>query len=1233
MLKFISICSLNLLFANLSLFGGNPLLPETLQNKEKPKICFTENKGQVYDQNYKPRPDVLYGAMAGNMAVHIKNNGVSYQLYRVDKYKEVEDPKTKEKRQEIDQQSIYRVDLTWVNANKNFTNSEDEALPGYNNYYLESCPNGALNVKSYKGITLNNLYPGINLHYYEKNGELKHDYIVAPQANYKQIQIKVEGAEIFVNKDGSLFITTPIGKIQEGAPLVYQNGKQLKARWKLKNNTLSFEIENYDPNYELIIDPVTRLWGTYYGGMGDERGLSCSTEASGNVFFAGYTSLNTGTVIATAGSHQTTFGGGGGWDAYLVKFNNVGQRQWGTYYGGSGNEHGNSCTTDVLGNVFLAGRTDGGAVNVIATSGSHQSSLGGVSGGDAFLVKFNSAGLRLWGTYYGGASYDVAHSCCTDISGNVYLTGETSSNTGTMIATVGSHQPTIGGGFDAFLVKFNSAGLRQWGTYYGGFGDEAGYSCNTDTSGNLYVTGYTDSNTGTVIATSGCHQSTNGGGDDGFLVKFNSAGQRQWSTYYGGVGTDYGTNCTTDASGNIYMAGNTISMTTTMIATAGAHQSFNGGANDAFLVKFNNGGQRQWGTYYGGTGDEVASSCSADAVGNVYLAGGTNSATGTVIATSVSHQSSLGGLTDAFLVKFNTGGQRQWGTYYGGTLWEDGHSCYTDTSGNIYLAGSTYSNTGSVIATIGSHQFAFGGGTWDAFLAKFRECDMLNPIIAGTSSVCSGANISLSVSISSTVNPSYSWIGPNSFTAAIQNININNVNMLNVGIYTVVVNNFGCIETATTLVASAEPTITINSGSICAGDTFTLFPSGASTYTVTGGSFTVNPVTQTTYSITGTSANGCVSGNTAVATITVIALPTISVNSGSICSGDTFSISAFGANTYSISGGSFFVNPTLSTSYSISGTSTAGCVSTSAAISNVTVYPNPILSVNSGSICFGNNYTISPSGANTFTITGGTFIVNPNFTTSYSITGTSSAGCVSATAAICNVSVYPNPSVTVNSGSICSGNNFTITPTGANSYTITGGSFIVNPAITSSYSVSGTSSEGCTSTSAAISNVTVHPLPTITASSTSSILCEGESATITASGASTYTYNPGGTGASIVVTPPVTSVYTVSGTNANGCSNNFIFTQNVDACVGISENSGIHPYYIKIYPNPNNGQFSVESDTEAQGLIIDLQGRIVSNLSLVSGKNQISIEHLENGVYFLEVSHPQGKEVFRIIKQ
>ena len=253
----------------MDLHSVNDKVKKLTEKLDEQNISFTENKGQVYDQNYKPRPDVLYSAMTGDMTVHIKNNGISYQLYNIDSWKNVKDNLTNKEHVEIDKQKIYRVDLNWINSNKNFTTSQDETLQGYNNYYLESCPNGALNVKSYTGITLHNLYDGINLHFYEKGGSLKYDYIVEPNSNYKQIQISVEGTEIEINKDGSINLSTRLGKIREGAPIVYQNGRQLKANWKVKNKILSFDIPNYDPKFQLIIDPfITRVWGTYYSGSG-----------------------------------------------------------------------------------------------------------------------------------------------------------------------------------------------------------------------------------------------------------------------------------------------------------------------------------------------------------------------------------------------------------------------------------------------------------------------------------------------------------------------------------------------------------------------------------------------------------------------------------------------------------------------------------------------------------------------------------------------------------------------------------------------------------------------------------------------------------------------------------------------------------------------------------------------------------------------------------------------------
>ena len=455
-------------------------------------------------------------------------------------------------------------------------------------------------------------------------------------------------------------------------------------------------------------------WGTYYTGTGqvwpngEDRGNSCITDASGNVYMVGYTSSTSD--IATAGAHQSVHAGGtfvggtGGYDAFLVKFNSSGVRQWATYYGGAGNDMGMYCAIDPLGNVYVLGTTN--STSGIATAGAHE-----VTVNDGFLVKFNSSGVRQWGTYCEG----IGNACSADASGNVYITGLTTSTSG--IATAGAHQTVMSGSGDAFLVKFNSSGVKQWGTYFGGsytLGSamEKGLSCATDNTGNIYMVGQTPSTTG--IASTGAHQTIYGGSAcDAFLVKFNSSGFMQWSTYYGGAGSDIGYSCATDAFGNVYMAGDAQQefVPASGIATPGAHQSaYGGGYSDAFLVKFDSNGQRQWGTYYGGSALDVGFSCAIDASGNVYMSGETQSNSG--IATPGAHQTTVNG---AFLVSFNSSGVRQSGTYFGGIK----NVCTTDASGNVYMTGYTQSNSG--IATPGAHQTVNGNsGYKDAFLVKFN---------------------------------------------------------------------------------------------------------------------------------------------------------------------------------------------------------------------------------------------------------------------------------------------------------------------------------------------------------------------------------------------------------------------------------------------------------------------------------------------------------------------------------
>jgi len=204
--------------------------------KKETGLSFKENKGQIGDQFSKARPDILFAGNTGNMAFYLRNKGISYQMVRVDTWKQVEDKtlkgvQSKTSNKVPDQTTIYRLDINWLNTNLNNTVVKENSLEGYDNYYSDVCPNGVTGVKSYKNVSYQNLYNGIDLKWYEKNGNLKYDYIVAPGIDHKQIQLEINGAEsVFVDKNGELIIKTPFGDLTEAAPYVTQNGKQLAAK-------------------------------------------------------------------------------------------------------------------------------------------------------------------------------------------------------------------------------------------------------------------------------------------------------------------------------------------------------------------------------------------------------------------------------------------------------------------------------------------------------------------------------------------------------------------------------------------------------------------------------------------------------------------------------------------------------------------------------------------------------------------------------------------------------------------------------------------------------------------------------------------------------------------------------------------------------------------------------------------------------------------------------------------
>jgi hypothetical protein len=266
------------------------------------------------------------------------------------------------------------------------------------------------------------------------------------------------------------------------------------------------------------------------------------------------------------------------------------------------------------------------------------------------------------------------------------------------------------------------------------------------------------------------------------------------------------------------------------------------------------------------------------------------------------------------------------------------------------------------------------------------------------------------------------------------------------------------------------------------------------------------------------------------------------------------------------------------------------------------------------SICSGQSLTLTASGVANYIWSSGantaSTVVNPTTSIIYTVTTTYTTGCSDSK----TISVLvDNPTITVNSGAICNGQSFTVIPTGANTYTIQGGTFVKTPSVTSTYTVVGTSTAGCVSQTAAISTITVNQNPTITVNN--STICVGETTTLSASGANTYTWSTNANTPSILVSPSVTANYSVSG-SSNNCTSTQTLQVLVSPCTGISEFQ--KPILLSVYPNPNNGEFIIQTEVDMQIDILDQMGRLVKIIEAKTGKNTYVFDNLTEGLYLLK---------------
>lgn len=369
--------------------------------------------------------------------------------------------------------------------------------------------------------------------------------------------------------------------------------------------------------------------------------------------------------------------------------------------GGSQWDTVRALTADSAQNIYVVGET-------YSPDFPGPSSISRLSG-DAFLVKIDPTGAHiLFAVILSGSGYDSARGVAVDSSGNIYVTGVTSSSD--FPTTSGSYQRTLGSpGFnDAFVVKINSSGSIVYSTYLGGNSNDTGSAIAIDSAGAAYIAGSTDS---TNFPTSGAPQSHTGGSTDCFVSKLNPAGSALlYSTYLGGESIDLCRSIAVDSTGAAFVTGTTKSAG---FPVASPLQNALNGSSDAFLTKLNpSGAQFVFSTYLGGEGMEDGNVVRLDSAGVAYVGGDTGSVGFPVTAGAYQNQSK--GLYDGFVCGIaNNGSSILFATYYGGSGTDSINDLFIAQNGRIVVTGQTASSDLPLATPL---QGSFGG-TFDAFAA------------------------------------------------------------------------------------------------------------------------------------------------------------------------------------------------------------------------------------------------------------------------------------------------------------------------------------------------------------------------------------------------------------------------------------------------------------------------------------------------------------------------------------
>ena len=644
-----------------------------------------------------------------------------------------------------------RAQLRFVGSRQTGRFEEREPAPGYASYLLgPDASSWIRGVPRFRQLRYAELYPGIDLVYYSRQGELEFDLVVKPGADASRIRLRVGGTNApAIADNGDLLLDGKDGALRLHRPVLYQNidghKKVLDGRYVLgADRALSFALPDYDKRHALVIDPVFKLlYSTYLTGFHDEQVGGLVLDGQSNAYVVGHTNSDDFVVSGTAyQAGKTTTGLQ--YNVVITKFDASGTLIYSTYLGGTGSDLGNAIAVDAAGRAHIVGNTSSRDFPV--TANAYQRLPGNVS--SAYLAVISPDGSALeYGSFYGGAGGTQASAIALDATGKVALLGSAGPGLPT---TAGAFKATLATGMAAYVAKFDlrASGPAQLAaaSYYGVDAPQAntlgtgnlGYAMALDAGGAPWFTGqaFTTNlpvSAGAIMASPTAMTPNCGAGSvplNSFAYVAHLSADLKTLVYAsylsgrtGGPAScsEFGHGIAIDAAGSLYVGGSTSSRaypTTSgaLQAVSPANTGFSGYAGVVTKLKAD-GSAILWSTYLGGdAGSTFLTGLATDPDGAVWAHASSAGGSNFPVTADALQKAHGGGGFDASLSKLDGAtGALVYSTFLGGAGSEGAAGFAVDSSGTAFVAGATLSANFPVTANAFEKTFRpdfFGGADW-----------------------------------------------------------------------------------------------------------------------------------------------------------------------------------------------------------------------------------------------------------------------------------------------------------------------------------------------------------------------------------------------------------------------------------------------------------------------------------------------------------------------------------------